>query len=1111
MPLLKVYTASAGSGKTHSLTREYLSLVLNKEKGKNIFKNIQAVTFTNKATEEMKSRILEELFLISQHGTDGKSSPFFTDLLEGLKYSAQELKQQAETVLQAILQDYSAFRIKTIDAFFQEVLRCLARELGLQGNFRPVIETEQIFEQAVLGILTDLDNPNIKEEDKTSLKNLVKDLVQSLIQEGKSSDPRKEIRKLISELAKEEVQLFQEEGLLMSSHELKEYKKHCLNKQKTLLKELKSYPDFIVKKLIDLGLLDESLSDFSFLKYKDKSGFALFIKLYKMLPWELSRELSKLDLLPKRFLDGLEDQATLINKDYHHKLVELESSGILEKMQEYKALVEDSNFVKTLISLKLILDFVDSYSFILKIDEKVKEIQKEDNLILLKDTSRLINKMLKDKSGVYFLYEKLGTKILHHMIDEFQDTSRLQYENFKPLLEESLSKDMTSLIVGDVKQSIYRFRNSDSSLLREQVNKDFYSEVELINLDHNWRSEAEIINFNNHLYSVLPKLITESFQEKMKDLPIDKHRLSPNIFKDYYADNELRQEVGRVGAGGLVVVYEGEEESRKAQSENEDENEDKDRTVPKHFLEAIANLQERGYKASDIAILVRQKSEASLVAEALSTEQTKTKAEGSAISYDFVSSEALQLEHTQSIKFLIKALNYMANPNSLLARLQLRETYQALNKDKNKLHLFTEEDSKEFEQLREFGYRGLYEALEQIFEHYSELIPKSEVAYQIKLLDLAYNFQQNKSANIADFIKMYEERGKRETIVSPEDSNKLVLMTAHKSKGLGFPVVLIPFASWTVMPKSGFVNNFLWEDAPFIEEIGIKDARKLPIKYSGKLNKSFFAAGMYEEQIRTALDELNLLYVATTRAKTELHLWYPKKTQKESIATWLKPYFENHKEGYIAFDEAKTFAEQGINLQATKKQNPKDATSSIKIEQVKSYNINGRITDLGQGLEHFEEDNPRLYGNMMHHILSKVTTIEDVEEAVDSAVAQGFLSYSDASKTKLNMRQWLNSLEDYKRWFDGSAKVLNERAIIGTEDGLRRPDRVLIYESEGRVEIVDYKFGKYSSRSHSRYEDQLKGYRKLLLAMGYVDVKAYIWYVRLGSIKEVLPSSSARG
>ncbi len=1100
MAQLKVYTASAGSGKTHSLTKEYLSLVL-KDKSSLAFKGVQAVTFTNKATEEMKSRILEELYLISQSDRGGKASAFFQELKKDLRCSDVELQERAKKVLKAILQDYSSFRIKTIDSFFQEVLRNLARELGLQGNFRPLVETKQIFEQAVLAILTDLDNPNIEEKDKTFVKQLVENLVHNLLQDGKSSDPRKEIKKLVSELAREEVQLFQEEGLLMSPDELKKYKKYCLDERKRVLKHLKAIADDVIEKLLNLGLFDENFESKE-LSYNRNGGFAPFVKLYERSIPQLLKDISTIDLLPARFEKALADNESLLKKDYRDRVGELSSSGIIDKMQEYSSFLANESIEQKLISINLILDFIDSYSFILKVDEKVKELQKEDNVILLKDTSRLINQMLKDKSGVYFLYEKLGTRILHHMIDEFQDTSRLQYENFKPLLEESLSNDNMSLVVGDVKQSIYRFRNSDSSLLRKDIIDDFGSEVKQINLASNWRSEAEIIQFNNALYEQLPRYISQSFAEKLKDLEGTKPELNADIFLDYYNKTEVTQAVGRKGQGGLVVVYPHEEMQKN--DKNEAKEDECPSSVPPNFIETIANLQKRGYKPSDIAILVRRKAEASLVAEALSKEQEQGEA---SISYDFVSSEALELQNAQSVQFLIKVLSYIANPSSKLCRLQLRESYQTLTQGQSKANVSFEEDSPELETLRKFAYRGLYEALELIFEHYREIIPKSEVAYQIKFLDLAFSFQQNYTANIADFLKMYEERGATQTIVSPEDEQKLILMTAHKSKGLGFSVVLIPFASWSVKPKSsGFINNILWENAPFLNEVGIEKVKKIPIKYSSKLEKSLFARGMYEEQIRTALDELNLLYVATTRAKQELHLWYPQASKEGTVAHWLDTCFSQYQEGYITFDNEKTYEEQGITKQNELAPEKADASlSSIKIEQLESFAISERIAVLRQGLEHFEEDNPRLYGNMMHHILSNIITLDDIDEAVDSAVAQGLLAQNEANKTKQAIKDWLHSLDDYQRWFDGSAVVLNERAILGGADGLKRPDRVLIYDEGKQVEIVDYKFGKYSDRNNRKYEKQLSGYRKLLQEMNYKNVTAYIWYVREGLIKEIEP------
>lgn len=1120
---LSIYIASAGAGKTHNLTREYLALALSKD-----FYSIQAVTFTNKATEEMKERIVQELYKISVEpieSSEVRRSSFFDELCQRLSYTPDELRERAQKTLRHILLNYGRFRVKTIDSFFQEVLRSFARELNLSGGFRLQLEADVSLEAAVVAVLAEQDKAT---KEHRVVQQWITQLAKELIVNGSGHNLKREIMKLAGELKREQVKQLSLEGGLPSQECLHRFKKHLAERERTLSNTLVDLGRDVMAMLDRVGL---ELDDVKYGKASGLSPFRRLSEAHKALKSIVQS--SSASLLPKRFEDILNDPEQLFSRtskslrpfDPDHKIAELQSLGLWQTMQCYKDFVLQE--LPLLRSLYCVQDLLNSYGLLAEVDRKLKEQQRSAGSLLLADAPSLINAILSDGSGVQFIYEKLGVRLEHQMIDEFQDTSSLQYQNFKPLLEESLAGGNNNLIVGDLKQSIYRFRNSDSSLLATQVVSDFAGQCQTITLSENWRSAPEIVRFNNYLFGeVSAKLLAdyiawiEALGEGSERFDTQSAKDSAQAIERYYEGHEQSVPQSREGKRGVVAVHEyiltdkQEEEDELLESTTQGQLGDPltyEDSMEVSLPRTVVELQKRGYRPCDIAILVRRKSEAAFVAQALEAYAERPEMLGSPYSLAIISSEALLISAAKSVRCVVAALEYILNPLSVQHEYLLLQSYRQMLGDTNATL-----NERELRQILEVGRLSLYEVIEGLLALWRTSVDEGELPYQIKLLDMALNFQSDLSADISDFLAMWYESGNKQTLTVPDDEHKIRLMTIHKSKGLGFPVVLLPFLTWGLVENHPGKQPILWCENP----IGMQsEVAKVPVQFSGKLADTLFANDFLEEAVRMSLDALNLFYVASTRAKDELHLWIPNREMSDakqlnklyrsssskshlplSILDLVEPFIKEYQQGkkrgndiyWIGVGQS---SRELIELQ----ESPviQEKTKALHIEQLHVYTVGDRIEVLREGLQHFDRDNPRVYGTLMHTILSSIKTVQDIPTALLQAEHRGLFVGSDRVEYERKLTEWINSI-DY-RWFSPEAEVLREIPIIGGGIlGSRRPDRVVLY-SDGSVDIIDYKFGK----RRQVYVRQIQMYQNLLRQMGYEVVRGYIWYVLLGEVVQL--------
>ncbi len=1136
---LKVYTASAGSGKTHALTREFLRLMLSSDDPR-YFTTIQAVTFTKKATAEMKGRIVAELSTLVHRPQE---SLFTYELCKLLSISEHRLKARAEATLHSLLLDYSNFRVRTIDSFFQEVVRSFAYELGRSGALRVQIDSDQLLRQAVLEVLARQDHEGSDKDIEAWLREMTTDS----IEEGRSYSIDGELCKFAKQLEGEAVKQLRAGKTFPTRAEVKELRTAAQKVITTCQQELLARADKALQALEATQIPIEKLSN-------GTGGVFGAVFAYKKTPTRFFDKESGALGQRKRlcaFLDATDDEEQLdklVGKDKSKRPIREQIHPHLSSIRSTLLAFRDYNLQKLPLHATAlqICQYAGLYGILIDIDDALQELKREGKLMLISDAPSLIQALIKENDAP-FLYEKIGTRIEHHMIDEFQDTSRMQYDNFKPLLRNAQSQGKDCLIVGDAKQSIYRFRNSDSTLLTTQISDDFEESIEPTNLSDNWRSVPEIIDFNNALYPLLRTQIRSHFDElwsKVAGFGFPegqkqvKEELDKKLSELLEAYDDVQQSTPKPkeqrGLGQVILhryqpnAKENSEEDSSAVGEA-DTTAESDEQVEKGALPqlpaVLVDLLKRGYRCSDIAILTRTKNTAAAIAEVL-LNATEDDTEG--YSLPFISEEALHVDRAYSVRFIIAALSYLADTNITLRLAVLQEAYQQLLSLSQLNGGYLTEDELQF--LRDSGRQGLYEVVEIINARFGHLFPTSEGAYLVKLLDMLYSWEQEETADIANFLQYWQDKGSKQSISNATAEDAITLMTIHKSKGLGFPVVLLPDITWALDEnEGGHKENILWcpipDNTKEVKSLRVAGVTKVPLKYTSALQISYFAKTYFEEKLKNIMDSLNLLYVATTRPKQELHIWIKeekpvekqeeekeegkdkgkkkgKQTQKKekSISSVEDLFLATTEAGEVLCDTLpaiQTTKEEPIGESASAPCNATKATEEeetmpLTVEGLYSYPVDKRLAILREGLEHFSEDSQRAYGRTLHLILSEIKTASDVETAIREAEHQGYIKAKDLEGLRLRLDAVMTHPQT-AHWFDGTGEVFNERAIIGGPlKTSRRPDRVVFYPDDGHIEVIDYKSGEERTAHHR----QVREYMSLLRQMGYMKITGYLCYFR---------------
>lgn len=1071
---LTVYKASAGSGKTFTLATEYIKLLIANPQS---YRSILAVTFTNKATEEMKMRILSQLYGIWKQLPDSQS--YMEKITNELKITDSIAAKRAGTALSYLIHNYSYFRVETIDTFFQSVLRNLARELDLTANLRLELNDDQVEQQAVDELIESLE-PN------SEILRWIMSYIRDNIEDDKSWNVIGKIKDFGRNIFKD-VYKSNSKSLntaLNRKNFFTEYTAKLHKIKNESMEHLQQYVASFFDVLDENGL---SIDDFSY----GTSGVCSYFQKLK------DGILDDDKLLTKRVLDAMEGAETWVKKQERrpdNPIFALVQSTLWPMLQDIERIRPQQ--VKLYKSAVLTLQHLNQLRLLSCIDTKVREINKDANRFLLNDTQSLLNALIVNNDSP-FIFEKIGAQLEHIMIDEFQDTGTVQWCNFKVLLLECMSRQGTgNMLVGDVKQSIYRWRSGDWRLLNNIENEfgDRKNTVSIRHLDTNYRSNRHIIEFNNAFFKAAASI---EYAQQNENYPTGAEEL-----KRAYADVEQQIPTNRPAEGLVHIELLPQEDYQSKMMER--------------LKDTVQELIDSGIPPEKMAILVRFNKTIRQIADYFAQEMSEIK---------LISDEAFRLDTSLAVNIIIDALHILTHPEDQIATGNLIKAYQKhiinnkledselLTHKRTAIHYLPTVYLSERERLLAMPLFDLIEKLYNIFQ-LNRLNEQS--AYVCTFYDQVNDYLANNTGDIDDFVTEWNENIHRKTIQSNE-INGIRLITIHKSKGLEFDNVLMPFCDWK-LEKYG---STIWcspNEAPFNE------LPFVPIDFSSKQMKgTIYEQDYRHEHLQNSVDNLNLLYVAFTRASKNLFV-FGKRNAKNSRSYIIEQCLDNLNSnlnstintdfsdemgenltfdyGHLSVDDTRRNAKQTANVF-----NSPITVRPLNIENYESC-VQFKQSNQSRDFTKQDESNEKAssyiqIGSVLHNLFSTIHTAADIEPALNQLESNGILYNEDITQDRLI--DMLRKRLDDKRvadWFSDKWQLFNECTMLSIDPDTNevrehRPDRVM---TDGKkMIVVDFKFGK----PRPEYQNQVRGYMNLLRTMGYPNVKGYLWFVYSNVIEEV--------
>lgn len=1076
MARLKVYKASAGSGKTYKLTLEYLKICI---KNADSYKNILAVTFTNKAAGEMKERIIGELFSLAT----GKKSKYLPDLLKSLKSGEEKIRSTAKTVLQKILHNYSWFSVTTIDSFFQRIIQSFVREVGLNSIYSLELDEKKVLNHAIDALLFQL-------EDDPKLKKWLIRFIETRIEEGKNWNFKRDMFTLAQEIFKEDFKVFEKEVVekIQDKSLLDQYIKR-------LSIEKKQFEQFFVDAGFEaLNIMQQHQLEPDDFAYGKSGVGGAFEKCSRGIILE-----------PKsRIRSALDDVANWYsNKSQRIPDIENAFHAGLNRILE-KCILHYEKHIQSYNTSKAILQNIYTMGLISDISERLRQYTHDQSLFLISDTNDFIQAII-DNNETPFIYEKTGNHFQYYMIDEFQDTSGMQWNNFKPLIMNSIAEGHECMVVGDVKQAIYRWRNSSWKILASEINNEFESHnLSVEALKYNWRSRKNVINFNNAFFNEATEILQAHLDAQISSF--SKQR-NPETIKEAYG--ELVQQVPQDGAEGGQISF---------QFIEADDKNTYLKGLADELPSLLIKLQKAGYALSEIAFLVRSKSEGKKIAEILMNCE-ETFAEDSKLRFDFISNDTLVIGASFTVSFITAILRYLVNNsdpvnlgyllyeymiNIQKKNISLNDIFLSIKNNRNQIISDCLGEDFLSESIL-WKNLPVSEGVEQIIRFFGLNSRREDYPYLQAFQDLVHSFSLEKTGNIKLFIEWWDEFGKQETLSIEEKQDAINIITIHKSKGLQFKVVITPYCSWKI-EDSGRFASLLWckPDKKPYNELGA-----FPVKYSQTLGETIFYETYIEEKTEQFVDNLNLLYVAFTRAIDALFVFCPKadpskiNTVSDLACRVISAGTSLNWTTRIKNSEAAGCDIKEFTIGELPEHTPEIETENrIELSAYPTATFRGKYSISRFSEDFFSPEDESIlarinYGKMMHEILSFIKTTTDVRKAINTMVFEGKLTDGEGKLLESKIKEYFNQ-EHAKEWFDPSWKVLNETEILSGEGDIYRPDRVLLRNNQ--VVVIDYKFTLNTQKTH---QEQLKDYMKLIIQMGYPNITGYIWYPDLNKIVQV--------
>lgn len=1154
--MLQIQKASAGSGKTFTLAKKFIFFLIAYKDNRNVWHlrkasqiedilpRILAITFTNKATNEMKQRIIDKLANLAMAADEKNLTPEYIETTDYLKdfsgklnVSYQKIGEACKIALKSIINNYSLFKISTIDAFFQEILRTFTVEANINDSYQLEIDSDFIGKAAIDTTLNELDS-NI---NNPAASFWLKILIENVSQKSQKwnvfnkSDSRNSIYFDIKNALKQ----LENENFKSRRDELIKYFNDDESgiKLKKLYQDLKK--DFTEEKSRLLKNIKSNLEQLESIKTAENIPQEAFNKnsLKQLVKIEaLSLDSNK---SPVTTSDD-NSQKSFFLKKYKNESTEKYDS-VIKKIFDDLYLWEHSDKIT---GWKVYGELLPYFGIILEINNKIGEILENANLIRLSDTNSILKKIIGEEDAP-FVYERLGNYIDNFLIDEFQDTSAMQWEILKPLLGEGVAKDLDSLIIGDPKQSIYRFRNADYTLINEKVPETFpdhkaagTSKEE----NTNWRSSRLIVEFNNLFFYILAKKISLISSEKGNTLNFSE--LYGNVIQHPHKKEEK----------GYVEIRFFENEQDEFSSQDEDDT-DFENLAIEQIGPLVSNLMFRGYRQKDIGILVNKNIQGKNIIEALVNYNRTLRPDEKPI--EFISEESLLISSSSAVEMIISVIEKISDGGFIVNENLIRNDHQKDKKftkipwNKIKVNFYyyslnhpelsttdlvlsylndNETDETLHSLIADMQSPTLPAIVEAIIATFlpSE-IRSSQAIFIAAFQDLVLEYCERFSSDPASFMEWWKSKGSNRAVTSPEDMDAVQIMTIHKSKGLEFKCVIVPFASDSMIP-SYFKTEWRWVRPSLNPEKYPDIPPVLPVKTVPGLRSTPHESVYKTYYDEVMMDRLNNYYVAFTRAVEELYIFAQKPAPKSSGVTINKFLFNICKEMEEETDlEGREESEWVIDLIHRNisedetiitfghKIDPKDSKSKESDHKLKTktnptefllndYYVNDSLPILhyvesespqsGNEIDQEEDTDPRSEGNLLHAIMSNIRTSKDIDFAINYAKSRGWVSLSQASHYRDFVLSKIENKE-VKAWFDGSWRVLNERSIF-SEGKSKRPDRIMFSPGNKEVVIVDYKFGSSENQELvKRYRRQIKNYIRLLSKSGSFDkISGFLWFVK---------------
>ena len=1019
-----IYNASAGTGKTFSLVRDYLILLFD-SKNYELYKNILAITFTNKAVNEMKGRIVK--YLINYSNSVDPDLIMLKEISKKTGLSKKEIFLKSSTILKNLLKNYSAFEISTIDKLTQKIVRNFTYELGIDSKYEVEIDQNEIINRAVDNLISKI------ELNDDSFKNII-----NFSYEKTLNDKSWDITNDLHDIA----QLIFDENNFSELESLKEYNQKDFERWKKKLKlkikncnsKAKKTANKVLKVIEYEKICIDSFKK-TITRHFTKISVGDFNNIYK-------------NQIEKNLIEGNLHLSTSSEKDKIS--IEKIRGDLLKNYRECKKII----FKKKLF--ENILNNISPLSILSEIKKEIELIKKEENFLLISEFNKLVNEEIKNQPAP-FIYEKIGTKFSHFFIDEFQDTSKMQWDNLKPLIENSLSSEHSTLtLAGDPKQSIYRWRGGD---VKEFMNllaneSPFFCDKNIINLNNNYRSSREIVNFNNSLFKHISEIYTDN-SDLLQILKFPKQNHSNNE-KGYLSLN----------------FYEKNNKTDIEQFYNI------------QTLSNIEDLIQRGYSYQDICIIVRKKKEGVKIGDYLTDNNIP-----------IISSEVLNLSSSTDIILILNLIRFHIEQSdfnkinlckslcelNFISQLQEDFLIDILEKDFEDIKKCITIDNFNLE-LKQLNRVSTYEALEYIIDEFK--IMKDGNAYVQFFLDFAHEYTHKFQTGLIEFVEYFEEKKEKLNIVNPQGIDAVEIITIHKSKGLEFPIVIYPFANINI---HGDLNPKTW--------INIEDEQDIDLKKSlininqdlEKIDKDLFSS--YRRKLE--IDNINLLYVVLTRAQKELYILSDKNidTKGNEKLNLYSGIFISYLKKIDAWDNSKSSYDFGIKTLSKTKIKPSKnliqnhVTVNSRIKQniiISSKNSISWLNDFDYAQEE---------GNVFHKIMEEISSKKDVILVLNKFYDLGVIDDGQKKEYERNILTIINHT-DLNKYYKEELISFNEREIISKSGAILVPDR-LAFINNSEVAVIDYKTGS-ESLSHI---NQLNKYQGVLEEMNIKVVEKILIYV----------------